>query len=562
MKFIPSQMVYFFQDRRALRNLRSLVRFILLLCSFIGLYSVLFHVLMEMEGQHYSWITGLYWTLTVMSTLGFGDITFTSDLGKLFSLCVLMSGIVFLLVMLPFTFIQFFYAPFLEAQTKSRAARELPEDTSGHLIIIGSDLVALSLATLVKQYNYPYCILVNEVNHALDLVDQGYKAVVGDSDNSETYRMLRTDQASMVVVLSDDMKNTNAAYTIREVAADVQVVANADSEESVDILQLAGSSHVFQFMRMLGEILARRTLGTGSRHNVIGSISNLNIAEAPAVDTPFVGRSVKDSGLRSVIGMNLVGLWEHGRLVSARPETIITARSIMILAGTEEQLKAYDAHVGEAPPMVAPVLILGGGRVGQAAANVLEQRDIDYKIVEKNARLILNDSNYIHGSASDIDVLKAAGIDKAPSVFVTTHNDDLNIYLTIYCRRLRPDIQIISRATLDRNVTVMHKAGADLVMSYATMAANTIINLLSPGKVMTLTEGLNIFQVEVESSLAGKTLLESDIRGETGCSIIAVSRGEEMEVNPDPKRPLDKGASLLVIGAAEDEERFLEKYGS
>ncbi|GAB7022902.1 potassium channel family protein [Salidesulfovibrio brasiliensis] len=560
MKFLPSQLLYFFHDRRAQRNLHSLIRFILFLCLFIGMYSVIFHVLMEMEGQHYSWITGIYWTLTVMSTLGFGDITFTSDIGRIFSLCVLMSGIVFLLVMLPFTFIQFFYAPFLEAQSKSRAARELPEDTSGHLIIIGSDRVALSLASRVRQFNYQYCILVNEVNHALDLVDQGYKAVVGDSDNPETYSLLRADQAAMVVLLSDDMKNTNAAYTIREVAPHVQVVANADSEESVDILQLAGSSHVFQFMYMLGEMLARRTLGTGTRSNIIGSIKQLNIAEAPAVDTPLVGRTVKDSGLRDATGMNIVGLWEHGRLVPARPETVISAKTIMILAGTEEQLDAYDDFVGEAPPMEAPVLILGGGRVGQSAANVLEQRNIDYKIVEKNPKLIHDDIHYVHGSASDLETLKAAGIDSAPSVFVTTHNDDLNIYLTIYCRRLRPDIQIISRATFDRNINVLHKAGADLVMSYATMTANTIINLLSPGKVMTLTEGLNIFRVEVGPSLAGKTLMDSSIRDDTGCSIIAVSRDDEMEINPDPTTPLGKGSSLLVIGAVEDERRFLDKY--
>lgn len=560
MKFIPSQLLYFFNDRRAQRNLHSLIRFILFLSFFIVVYSVLFHVIMEMEGQHYSWVTGFYWTLTVMSTLGFGDITFTSDLGKLFSLCVLMSGIVFLLVMLPFTFIQFFYAPFLEAQSKSRAARELPEETSGHLIIIGSDRVALSLAARVRQFNYQYCILVNEVNHALDLVDQGYNAVVGDSDNPHNFSLLRTDQAAMVVLLSDDMKNTNAAFTIREVAQDVPVVANADSEESVDILQLAGSSHVFQFMNMLGEMLARRTLGTGARSNVIGNINELNIAEAPAADTPLVGRTVKDSGLRDATGMNIVGLWEHGRLVAARPDTVISSKTILILAGTEGQLKAYDDFVGDAPPMEAPVLILGGGRVGQSAARVLRQRDIDYKIVEKNPALIRDDGHYVHGSASDIDVLKAAGIDSAPSVFVTTHNDDLNIYLTIYCRRLRPDIQIISRATFDRNITVLHKAGADLVMSYATMAANTIINLLSPGKVMTLTEGLNIFRVEVGPSLAGKTLMESSIRDETGCNIIAVSRGDEMEINPDPTLPLDKGTSMLVIGAAEDERRFLDKY--
>jgi Trk K+ transport system NAD-binding subunit len=559
MKYLPSQILYFLHDRRAKRNLRSLFKFALFLSLFIIVYSVLFHVIMEMEGQHFSWVTGVYWTLTVMSTLGFGDITFTSDIGRVFSIVVLLSGIVFLLVMLPFTFIQLFYAPFLEAQSKSRASRYLPPETSGHVIIVGADPASLSLASRLKQFNYEYCILVHDVHHALGLVDQGFKAVVGDSDNPETFQRLRAGQAAMVVLLSDDLKNTNAAYTIREVAPDVLVAANADSEESVDIVQLAGSSHVYQFTHMLGEMLARRILGTGARSNVIGNIGTLYIAEAPAQDTPLVGRSVKDCGLREATGLNIVGLWERGRAESPRPEAVIGPNTVMILAGTREQLEAYDDFAGPATPVETPVLILGGGRVGRAAAQTLEQRDVEYRIVEKNPKLIRDDEHYVLGSASDLEVLRAAGIQNAPSVFVTTHNDDLNIYLTIYCRRLRPDIQIISRATLDRNITVLHKAGADLVMSYATMTTNTVINLLSPGKVLTLTEGLNIFRVEVGPSLAGKSLMDSDIRKDTGCSVIAVSRGDRLEINPDPMRPLEKNASLLVIGAADDERRFLEK---
>ncbi len=560
MKFIPAQIAYFVQDRRTQRNLRSLFKFVLFLLIFMGLYSVLFHVLMEREGQEHSWLTGLYWTLTVMSTLGFGDITFTSDVGRLFSIVVLLSGIVFLLVMLPFTFIQFFYAPFLEAQSRSRVPRELPENMAGHIIIVGLDPIALSLVARLKQFNYTYCLLVPEVQQALELVDQGIKAVVGDSDDSITYTKLRAAKAAMVVALSDDMKNTNAAFTIREVAPRVPIVANAESEESLDILQLAGATHVYQFMRMLGEMLARRTMGTGERSNVIGSFNELHIAEAPALSTPLVGRTIRDCGLREATGMNVVGLWERGHIEMPRPETVITPNSVLILAGTKEQLARYDAFVGPLPPATAPVLILGGGRVGRAAAETLIRRGVEYRVVEKNPKFIRPDAHYVLGSASDLDVLLAAGIREAPSVFVTTHNDDLNIYLTIYCRRLRPNIQIISRATLDRNITVLHKAGADLVMSYSSLAANTVINLLSPGKVLMLTEGLNIFKVQAHASLAGKSLIESGIRQDTGCSVIAVGHEEELEINPDPTRPLAAAASLLVIGTAAAERRFMEKF--
>ncbi|MFH1915005.1 MAG: NAD-binding protein [Pseudomonadota bacterium] len=560
MKFIPAQITYLVRDRRAQRNLRALVKFLLFLLACITLYSVLFHVLMEREGQEFSWVTGFYWTLTVMSTLGFGDITFTTDLGRMFSLVVLLSGIVFLLVMLPFTFIQFFYAPFLEAQTKSRVRRELPETMSGHLILVGADPVALNLAARLDQFNYDHCILVHDVHHALDLLDQGYKPVVGPSDDPETYKRLRADRAAMVVVLSDDMKNTNAAFTIREVAPHVPIVANADSQESVDILSLAGASHVFQFMRMLGEMLARRNLGAGTRSNVIGSVHELLLAEAPAQDTPLVGRTIRDCGLRDITGMNIVGLWERGRVEAPRPETVIGPKSILVLAGTRAQLDAFDTFAGPTSAVTAPVLVLGGGRVGRATAQTLADQGVDYRIVEKNPKLIRDQNHYVHGSASDLETLEAAGITNAPSVFVTTHNDDLNIYLTIYCRRLRPDIQIVSRATLDRNISVLHKAGADLVMSYATITANTIINLLSPGKVLTLTEGLNIFRVKVHSSLAGTTLMDSGLRHETGCSVIAVAHGDTLEVNPDPTRPLDKADSLYVIGDAAAERLFMDKY--
>ena len=95
MKYLPSQLMSFLRERGAKHNVAILRRFSLTLFCMIAIYSVLFHLIMEYEGQYHSWITGVYWTLTVMSTLGFGDITFTSDLGRVFSIVVLMSGVIF-----------------------------------------------------------------------------------------------------------------------------------------------------------------------------------------------------------------------------------------------------------------------------------------------------------------------------------------------------------------------------------------------------------------------------------------------------------------------------------
>ena len=158
MKFLPSQLAFFLQGKTTRRNIRALTRFLLSLLALITAYSVLFHYLMEAEGKSHSWVTGFYWTLTVMSTLGFGDITFQTDIGRVFSMLVLFSGIMLLLVLLPFTFIQYFYAPWLDARTRAQAPRELPKETTRHVIIACSDPVGMSLIDKLEGYlgKHPY----------------------------------------------------------------------------------------------------------------------------------------------------------------------------------------------------------------------------------------------------------------------------------------------------------------------------------------------------------------------------------------------------------------------
>ena len=563
MKYIPAQVIYFVRNRTTKRNLKLLFQFLLALAAIVMLYSILFHFIMIFENREFSWITGFYWTLTVMSTLGFGDITFTSDLGKIFSMLVLMSGIVFLLVMLPFTFIQFFYAPWLDAQSKARTPRELPEDTSGHVILTNFDPITINLVEKLNQYNFEYAILVADFQHALELYDLNYKVVVGDPGDPETYNRLRIQKAALVVANNDDMTNTDIAFTIREISEKVPVITNADADDSIDILQLAGSTHVFQFMKLLGESLARRTLGVSMGANVIGKFDQLLIAEAPAMRTPLEGKTLSESNLREKIGVTVVGIWERGRFEIPQPQTQINSSTVLLLAGSAEQFEKYDEtfcvhriyHTAD-----APVLILGGGRVGRAAAEALEKRQIAYQVVEKNLKLVEKNKNYVLGNAADINTLFKAGIKEAPSVIITTHDDPMNIYLTIYCRRLQPHIQIISRANLDINIAKLHKAGADLVMSHASMGANIIINLLKPDEVLMFEEGLNIFRAAINAPLAGKSLAENDIRKQTGCSVIAISTKGKLNINPDPLMPLSKNDEMILIGTAEAEKSFFENY--
>ncbi|MFN3999952.1 potassium channel family protein [Algoriphagus sp.] len=560
MKFLTSQMTLFLQSKPDRKNLRLLFNFLLILLGMITIFSVIFHLLMLREGQSFSWLTGFYWTLTVMSTLGFGDITFNSDLGRLFSIVVLLSGMLFLLVLFPFTFINFFYSPWIKAQEQARVPRELPKNTQGHVILTRYGPVTEALIKKLDRFKYQYYVLVNDLAEGLRLKELGVNVMLGDLVDPQTYRNARVEKAALVATTESDVLNTNVAFTVRGINKDVTIISTANTEEAVDILGLAGSNNVLQLGETMGIILSRRANAGDACAHVVGRFGDLQIAEALVTGSSLVGLSLKDTALRQKVGVSVVGIWERGNFQNARPDTLISQSTVLVLAGSEQEIELYNNTFGVKRELKAPVLILGAGRVGRATARAFSGRNLDYRIVDKDPARVKNIKDSIVGDASDREVLQKAGIMDSPCVIITTHDDDVNVYLTIYCRLIRPDIQIITRATSERSLGNMHRAGADFVISYASLGANTILNLLQRSDILMVAEGLDLIKVKIPRLLIGKQIQETSIRKETGCTIIAIKNGDEMIINPHPSMVLPKDAEIILIGTVEAENQFFQIY--
>ena len=546
------------------RNLRVVVWLLVALVVMVALFSVIFHVLMAREGRDHSWTTGIYWTLTTMSTLGFGDITFESDAGRGFSVVVLISGALFILVLLPFSFIQFVFTPWMEQREAARAPRRLPPGTSGHIVLTNLSEIEDTLIKRARRAHVPYVVIVPELTRALTLHDQGYKVMVGELDDPETYRSARVQDAALVASTRPDTTNSNIAFTVREFDASVPIVVTASSEASVDILTLAGADQVLRLGHMLGDAMARRVLGASHAH-VVGSIGDLLVAEASAAMTPFAGHTLGELDVRERCGVNLVGVWQRGVFHLARPDLRIGTGSVVIMSGDAGQLACFDEVYGSDTRAsgTPAAVIVGGGRVGRAAGQVLGAAGIDFRIIEQQAARVRNPDHYVVGDAADIEVLERAGLREASAVLVTTHEDDVNVYLTLYVRKLQPDVHVISRANLDRNVSTLHRAGADAVLSYASLGATEIWNQLGPDDNLVVAEGLDVFRVPVPDWLAGRSLADSRLRTETGCNVLGLVRAgsELVEPPPAPAEPLPRDAALVLIGDARAQERFFARDG-
>ncbi|MCL4222439.1 MAG: NAD-binding protein [Phycisphaerales bacterium] len=554
LKILSAQILTLTSRRRDRRNVAILSQFIVILVVLVLVYSGIFQALMHLEGQEHTFIDGVYWTLVTMSTLGFGDITFRETPGRVFSIVVILTGTIFMLTLLPFAFIQFFYSPWMESRRAAIAPRALPPETRDHVILTNYGALNSSLVRRLVRAGTPHAVIVPDIDEAIRLHDQGISVMLGEPDNPETYRAARADQAGLIIATLEDAQNAAAALAAHSVCGSARIVTVTTRSHAEKVCQAAGSTHVLQLARHTGVSLANRIVGGDAMTHVIGSLDALLIAEANALRTPLVGKTLRENRLNE-LGVMVVGVWDRGVFQPAGPDTMITSSTILVLAGTREQLDRYDEEFSIYNVSSGHVIIIGAGRVGAATARALETRGVEFRIIERIPKSPAP-STLIEGDASDPEVLAEAGLAAAHAVVITTHDDTINIYLTILIRHLRPDIQIISRSSLERSVEALHRAGADFVVSTASVLAGFVMNLLRDASMLMLAEGMTIFRFKVHGDLEGHTLAQLDLRRRAGCSVLAVYADGQMHPNPSASHVLTPGSELLVIGGTGAEERL------
>jgi Trk K+ transport system NAD-binding subunit len=239
---------------------------------------------------------------------------------------------------------------------------------------------------------------------------------------------------------------------------------------------------------------------------------------------------------------------------------MLNNHTVLLLAGTEKHFNDYDKEFGKFKTNTAPVIIIGACRVGRETAKALEEGNIPYRVIESDEKKAGMVKHCILGDASEKSVLERAGINKAPAIIITSHNDESNVYLTIYGRKLRPDIQIITRAFLHRNIEPLHRAGADFVMSQDHMGANTIFNLLNRAEILMVTEGLDVFSQKTPKSLVGVKVKDCKVTEKTGCSIVAIKGDAGTVITPSPDNEFSEGGEIILIGDEAAEKSFESRF--
>ena len=321
---------------------RTLYFFIILFWIMVLLYSyITLFIKLNFEGESISLIEGVYFVISSMTTVGYGDVVMTSPVGLVFSMIVSLSGVIILFALL----FPFVVMPLVEKQLKGELPNRAPTKLKNHVIICGYNKMVESLVNELEDHNMPFIVVDDDEKQVRSLLKNGIKCIFGDPGEDEVLDAAGVYRARLLIANQSDEKNASIILTAKESCHMVEVLAIVNDRNNSDYLKYAGANRVVSPKSLLGSFIGRKAIEplTDRIINSIAFMDNLEIAEFPIYPgSSLLKKSLKESKIRELTGANIVGLWKGGVLsLNPRSYDIIKRNSILLVVGTKEQLRKF-----------------------------------------------------------------------------------------------------------------------------------------------------------------------------------------------------------------------------
>jgi len=221
-------------------------------------------------------------------------------------------------------------------------------------------------------------------------------------------------------------------------------------------------------------------------------------------------------------------------------------------------------------------VVCGLGRMGLTICEYLHDRKQAFVVVEANEALVHqhcaeNGWLYVAGDATDDEVLVRAGIERARALATVLSTDADNVYVVLSARMLAAKLQIVARASDQKAIEKMQRAGATRIVSpFSTGAVKMARFMLNPsiedflevadarGNDLELAD----IQIGPHSPYIGKPLSETDLRSR-GVMVIGIRRANgERLMPPHANAVIQPGDCLFAFGSSEEVNRVIGEYES
>ena len=163
------------------------------------------------------------------------------------------------------------------------------------------------------------------------------------------------------------------------------------------------------------------------------------------------------------------------------------------------------------------------------------------------------------GDVLDPGVFERAGLENAQGVILAVDTDSATLFGTVILKDLAPEVPVIARVNSADNVDRIHRAGADYALSISQVSGQILARRLLGEEAVSVDPQLKVLKVKAVG-LVGHHPAELDVRRRTGCSIVAVERGERALLGFDPEFRFAEGDAVYVCGSTGATGRYLELF--
>ncbi|MCQ1536839.1 potassium channel protein [Methanosarcina sp. KYL-1] len=319
------------------RRPHAAYRFATLLMVLI--YILLFEYLMIWENQpeNANAITAIYWATSTIATVGYGDVVFHSQIGRLFSVIVQVVGI----IMISGFLLSYIVMPWMDRTIKFRMPRKAPSGMKEHIIICGYNQLVETLIDELAEQEIMFVIVDDDVELVRELVYKDIPCISGNPSDKQTLINASVDKARLLIANKSDERNANIVLTAREFAH-LSIIAIVEDRSNSKYLKYAGADTVVSPKSMFGQFIGRKAMDrlvsrvTGATEIFEG----VHITEFPIyLKSPLIGKTLREVSSQHVTGARIVGIWKSGSLsFDPKEDDVIRGNSVLLAVGTPEQL--------------------------------------------------------------------------------------------------------------------------------------------------------------------------------------------------------------------------------
>jgi voltage-gated potassium channel len=316
----------------------------------ISLIGTLWYSLVE----GWKWEDAAYMTVITLATVGYGETHPLGSRGRLFTIVLILMGVVNLTYIVNRFTAAVIEGYFLEG-IRLRQQRRLMESLSEHYIICGFSRTGRQIAKEFQAEAVSFVIIDSELESVQKAQEIGYIVFQGDATLDDTLLKVGITKAICIVAaLPSDAENLYTVLSAKTLNPGIRAIARASTEEAVQKLQRGGADAVISPYITGGKRMAAAALRPQILDFVDGMLSGTDrqlYMEEFLLDSgrcPFVGQSLQRAKLRSQSGALVLAIRRlDGKLIGGPTgDTVLMSGDTLICMGTAEQLRDLNQILG------------------------------------------------------------------------------------------------------------------------------------------------------------------------------------------------------------------------